>query len=395
MPQSQFHRRIEIFCSFLGRARLRGWFSWRPDELQLQIGHYPHLGASFLLFLDSGERILFIPELEPSVEQLADTQVLAYPWGDPACADPVLELNRCLEDILRTRRICRKQIGYCLTPGQSSLPGVFAEESPISHRQLALLTSGMSSSIPLENAFLDLYLLKTQEEIDKIRIANRVALRALNSWREALLPGATKAEVAARAEFAVQSQTDDGKIRTARAWAMVQSGSNTSNSGRLNRSSGRRLESGDLVLIEMATCVNGYWSDLTRTETVGCASAFASELLDAVSHAQQMVLRILEPGLPARVAYQTARRCLDQAGFTGYFTHPLGHHVGFRYHDPGFRLAENSPEILRPGMVLTIEPGAYLTDPRIGARIEDNVAIHPHTVEILSRTDGKETHETD
>lgn len=392
---SQFNHRIEIFSSFLNETRLRGWFSWRPDELLLQIGYYPHLGASFLLFLDNGERILFIPELEPFVDHLGDTQILTYPWGNLACADPILELYRCLEDTLRTRKISREQIGYCLAPGQSSLPAVFAEEAPISQRQLALLTCGMRNSIPLEDAFLYLYLLKTQEEIDNIRLANSVAQMAINTWREALVPGVTEAEVAARAEFAVQSQTGRGKIRAARAWAMVQSGTNTSNSGRFNRSSGRRLESGDLVLIEMATCVNGYWSDLTRTEPVGIASAFASDLLDAVSEAQQMVLRVLEPGLPARVAYETAKSCLDRAGFAGCFTHPLGHHVGFRYHDPGFRLAANSLEILRPGMVLTIEPGAYLQDRRIGARLEDNVAIHHQTVEILSRRARKDTYETD
>ena len=60
---------------------------------------------------------------------------------------------------------------------------------------------------------------------------------------------------------------------------MVQSGPNSADAGRFNRSTGRRLENGDLVLIELATCVNGYWSDLTRTAAVGSPKPEVEQIL--------------------------------------------------------------------------------------------------------------------
>jgi Xaa-Pro dipeptidase len=165
---------------------------------------------------------------------------------------------------------------------------------------------------------------------------------------------------------------------------MVQSGPNTALAGCFNRSSGRRIESGDLVLIELATCVNGYWSDLTRTETVGPVSAQAADLLAAVHMAQQAAIRMLRPGVSAREVDAAARESLDKAGFADYFTHATGHHVGFRYHDPGFAIAPDCNELLTRGMVVTIEPGAYIANRGMGARIEDNIVVTANGADILS-----------
>jgi Xaa-Pro dipeptidase len=165
---------------------------------------------------------------------------------------------------------------------------------------------------------------------------------------------------------------------------MVQSGANTACAGAFNRSSGKRIASGDLVLIELATCVNGYWSDLTRTEPVGSVSPQSADLLDAVRSSQQAALRLLRPGVAAREVDAAARQVLERAGLADYFTHATGHHVGFRYHDPGFAISPDSDGILTAGMVITIEPGAYLAPCSMGARIEDNLAVTVNGADILS-----------
>ena len=120
-----------------------------------------------------------------------------------------------------------------------------------------------------QSAFADLYLRKTIEEIQAIRLANQVANFGLKVFFENLTPGIPEADIAAAVESAIYRQIGRDGIFHSRAWAMVQSGPNSAHAGQFNRSTGRRLQDGDLVLIELATCVNGYWSDLTRTGTVG------------------------------------------------------------------------------------------------------------------------------
>jgi Xaa-Pro dipeptidase len=376
--------RSAIIREFLEQHELQGWLSWRPDELVLQLGHTSYWGMSFLLYLQSGERVLFAPELEPRTTIPDDIDLILYPWGRLGCTNPFDILFDKLNFELDKRHLPRHSVGIAGTPGRSSLPMLSAELPPIADHVLRKLSSGMAASAKLDDAFLALYQFKTDDEIEQIRIANHVALAGLNAWRASLSPGVTEAETAAIAEAAIHSQTGKPGIDSARGWAMVQSGSNTALAGCFNRSSGRRIETGDLVLIELATCVNGYWSDLTRTETIGPVSAQSADLLAAVRMAQQSSIRLLRPGVSAREVDAAARDALKQAGFADSFTHATGHHVGFRYHDPGFAIAPESNGLLTRGMVVTIEPGAYLANCGIGARIEDNISITANGAEILS-----------
>lgn len=376
--------RSGIIREFLERNDLQGWLSWRPDELVLQLGHTSYWGMSFLLSLQTGERILFAPELEPRNTIPDGIELILYPWGRLGGADPFAVLASKLNFELDKRRLPRHLIGMNASPGRSSLPIMAAEQPPIADQVLRKLTAGMATSALLDEAFLALYQIKTDQEIEQIRIANNVALAGLNAWRASLAPGITEAEAASIAEAAIHRMTGEPGIDYARAWAMVQSGSNTAFAGAFNRSSGKRIANGDQVLIELATCVNGYWSDLTRTETVGPVSAQSAELLAAVHSSQQAAIGLLRPGVSAREVDAAARQVLERAGLADYFTHATGHHVGFRYHDPGFAISPDSDGLLTAGMVITIEPGAYLTSCGMGARIEDNLAITINGADILS-----------
>lgn len=376
--------RSGIIREFLERNDLQGWLSWRPDELVLQLGHTSYWGMSFLLSLQTGERILFAPELEPRNTIPDGIELILYPWGRLGGADPFAVLASKLNFELDKRRLPRHLIGMNASPGRSSLPIMAAEQPPIADQVLRKLTAGMAASALLDEAFLALYQIKTDQEIEQIRIANNVALAGLNACRASLAPGITEAEAASIAEAAIHRMTGEPGIDYARAWAMVQSGSNTAFAGAFNRSSGKRIANGDQVLIELATCVNGYWSDLTRTETVGPVSAQSAELLAAVHSSQQAAIGLLRPGVSAREVDAAARQVLERAGLADYFTHATGHHVGFRYHDPGFAISPYSDGLLTAGMVITIEPGAYLAPCGMGARIEDNIAVTANGADILS-----------
>jgi Xaa-Pro aminopeptidase len=376
--------RSEIIRDFLKRHQLLGWLSWRPEELVLQLGYVPYCGLSFLLYFYDGDCVLFLPELDPQDTIPSNTIVITYPWGNLRCLDPFAILCEKLRTELKKRGIAESTIGVLGNSNRSSLPLVSAEQPPLPEKVLLELTRGMTVNAQLDSAFLTLFLLKTRIEVERIRLANKVAHIGLKAWLASLAPGTTEAEAAATCEAAIHRLIGQHGIVSARGWAMVQSGMNTTQSGRFNRSSGRRFESGDLVLIELATCVNGYWSDLTRTEPIGQVSGEISDILEAVRTAQQAAISHIKPGISARAVDAAARDTLFRAGLAESFTHITGHHVGFRYHDPGFAIGPNNSDPLSSGMVITIEPGAYVLERGAGARIEDNVAVTDNGFDILS-----------
>jgi Xaa-Pro aminopeptidase len=274
-----------------------------------------------------------------------------------------------------------------MNPGafRTSLPIQAAEQIPIPEDFAERLSALAAKRIP---DFANLYLRKTPEEVDAIRLANRVANIGLRAFFENSQPGATEAEVAAAVESIIYRQIGCDGIFHSRGWAMVQSGPNSADAGRFNRSTGRRLTNGDLVLIELATCVNGYWSDLTRTVAVGPAQAEAAEILEIVCDAQQAAIDAIRPGVTAGHVDAMARDKIAAHGLSSFFTHHTGHHVGFRYHDPGFLILPGESALLESGMVITIEPGVYIHERNAGARVEDNVLVTESGHEVLSRTGG-------
>lgn len=380
--------RIERMRGFLASQHLAGWLSWRPEELVLQLGHLSYWGLSVSLLLASGERILFAPELDPGDTVPEGVTLIRYPWGRMDCANPFEILQSLIDQELRRRGVKRNVIGTLRHAHRSSLPVMAAELPPFPPEAIEAISFGTVQKAAADAAFLSLYLHKTRDEIEKIRLTNRAALSGLDAWRAALQPGRTEAETAAAAETAVHALTGRTGIHHARAWAMVQSGPHTADGGRFNRSSGRHMEEGDLVFIEFVTCVNGYWSDLTRTVALGKASAEHEEVLSAVAEAQQAALQSMAPGVSAHTVDAAARAALARRGFAKNFTHATGHHTGFRYHDPGFAIAPGSSGRLEPGMIVTIEPGAYVPERHCGARLEDDVLLTPAGVEVLS---SKET----
>jgi Xaa-Pro aminopeptidase len=373
---------------------LRAWIAWRPDELLMLSGYFPFWGASLLICFADADPILFVPQIEPRDHLPGGLRVREYPWGDLKCADPYSVLVSLVGDELTKAGAKAEQVGMNPSAARTSLPIQAGEQIPFPEDfalklfALAAKTDGRSRA-----AFADLYLRKTSEEILAIRLANRVANIGLRVFLESLRTGMTEAEVAAAVESVIYRQIgSDGNedIFHSRAWAMVQSGPNSADAGRFNRSTGRRLENGDLVLIELATCVNGYWSDLSRTAAVGSAKPAVAPILDLAREAQQAAIDGVRPGVSAGEIDRLARDRIAAQGLSAFFTHHTGHHVGFRYHDPGFIVAPGESARLEPGMVITIEPGVYVPERGGGARIEDNVLVTESGHEVLSRIDGDE-----
>ena len=377
--------------SFLQQHDLRAWIAWRPDELLMLSGYFPYWGASLLIYFADAQPVLFVPQLEPRDHIPAELRVQEYPWGDLKCSDPYSVLVSAVSKELAKAGIESNRVGMNPSAARTSLPIQAAEQIPISEGfagQLSAITA--TPDVRSQAAYADLYLRKTEKEIEAVRLANRVANVGLQAFFANLHPGIAEAEVAATVESAIYRQIGCDGIFHSRGWAMVQSGPNSADAGRFNRSTGRRLENGDLVLIELATCVNGYWSDLTRTAAVGSPKTEAAHILTVARDAQQAAVDGVRPGAVAADIDSLARKKIAAAGLASFFTHHTGHHVGFRYHDPGFLILPGESARLEPGMVITIEPGVYVPERGAGARIEDNLLVTESGHEVLSRIAGNE-----
>lgn len=133
----------------------------------------------------------------------------------------------------------------------------------------------------------------------------------------------------------------------------------------------RVLGEGELVLMDMSAEFAHYASDITRTFPVsGRFSAEQRKIYDVVLKAQKAAFDRLRPGAYYEDLDKAARKVIEDAGYGDYFIHGLGHFVGLDVHDAG---AYQEP--LAQGMVITLEPGIYIPDRKIGVRIEDDVLV--------------------
>jgi Xaa-Pro aminopeptidase len=143
------------------------------------------------------------------------------------------------------------------------------------------------------------------------------------------------------------------------------------------RAGDRVLATGDLVVLDFGGMLDGYAVDLTRTVTVGRPSERQRRLLEQLIEAQAAGYAAVKVGKPATAVDDAARRVLEREGLGDAFSHGTGHGLGLEVHERprvGRWRAGQADEALEPGMVFTIEPGAYLPGWG-GARIEDDVVV--------------------
>jgi len=379
-------RRSEILQNFLAEQNLDGWIAWRPDEILMMTGHLTRWNVSVLLYPKDAQPVLFIPALEPRDHLPANAKIVEYPWGVLDCADPFSPLKEQVAAEMRAAQISPERVGMLHRSSRGTLSVLSAENSSLPADigdQFAAMIGPRSPHA--ETAFLGLFIYKTPEEIATIRLANRVALIGISAFEKASVPGAREIEIASAIETAIALQTDIGEVFYAKGWAMVQSGPNSAEGGMFNRSTGRVVESGDLVVLELATCVNGYWSDLTRTLAVGPLRPELQRVYDTALRANQAALQMVAPGAIAGAVDAAAREVIRREGLASFFTHHTGHHVGFRYHDPGFSIVPGSTAVLAPGMIVAIEPGIYVPELGGGARQEENVLVTESGRDVLSQ----------
>jgi Xaa-Pro aminopeptidase len=234
--------------------------------------------------------------------------------------------------------------------------------------------------VPLEDVMSNIRKVKDDHEIDLIRKSIGIAEEAFESIRTEIKVGQSENYLAGLLIAELRSRG----ASTTSFEPIVAAGANSSLP---HYRPGETLVQRDQpLLFDWGAIYQGYCSDLTRTFVVGRATPKIKEIYNVVLQAQLAAIKFLRPGVTTKQADRVARDVIDKAGYKDHFGHGLGHGIGRDIHELPTMRATGGEEELRPGMIVTVEPGIYVAGEG-GVRIEDDVLITHSGCEVLSSLD--------
>jgi len=217
---------------------------------------------------------------------------------------------------------------------------------------------------------------KDAPEIRKMRAAAALGCRLFENIFDALVPGATEAEVA----LALEYEAKKAGASEMSFPSIVASGPRSAMPH--GRASSARLPRRGFVTLDFGVVLDGYCSDMTRTVHMGPASSQERHVYEAVLEAQEAGVTAIRAGVTGDEVDEAARSVLRREKLDKWFTHSTGHGVGLEIHE-GPRIAAKQTQKLEAGMIVTIEPGVYIPG-KFGVRIEDMVLVTTKGAEILT-----------
>jgi Xaa-Pro aminopeptidase len=230
--------------------------------------------------------------------------------------------------------------------------------------------------VPTENLVEDLRRVKDAGEVARIRAACAIGDDALAELAPSLSGRPTEREFALRLELAMRERGASGTSFE----TIVASGPNGAKPHA--RPSDRRIEAGELVVLDFGCVVDGYCSDMTRTVSVGDPGPDARRLYAVVLESQAAGRAAVRGGAACIDVDRACREVIEAAGWGEAFLHGTGHGVGIEIHEAP-RVAATTSDTLASGYVVTVEPGVYLTGVG-GVRIEDTVVVTPDGADALT-----------
>jgi Xaa-Pro aminopeptidase len=231
--------------------------------------------------------------------------------------------------------------------------------------------------ISAEANLASLRMYKDRQEQLAMRKAVEIAQNALQATLPLIKIGMTERELAAELVIQIFKAGSDPELPFA---PIVSTGPDSANPHALPGD--RRLTPGDLLVIDWGSSYHSYFSDLTRTFTVGKANPKYQRIAQVVIEANAAGRAAAGPAEPASEVDRAARSIIEKAGFGEFFTHRTGHGLGRESHEAPYIRSDNA-QILESGMTFTIEPGIYLPEEN-GVRIEDDMLITENGAESLS-----------
>jgi len=218
--------------------------------------------------------------------------------------------------------------------------------------------------------------IKSAHEIDLMRLANKITLRAFENSLKSIREGMTDHELGATIA------SEHRKMGTSGSALVLFGAYSASPHGTV---APQKLKEGDVVLVDGGCSVQGYKSDITRTTVLGKPSSKQSQVWEIVHKAQAEALHEARPGVPCEAVDAAARKVISEAGFGPdykYFTHRVGHGIGLDGHEWTYLVRGNKTR-LETGMSFSDEPGIYIPG-EFGIRLEDVMVIGEGGAELLT-----------
>jgi Xaa-Pro aminopeptidase len=219
-------------------------------------------------------------------------------------------------------------------------------------------------------------MVKDADEVKCLRAAAILGASLFEQALQAIRPGVKETEVAAEMEYAARrAGAEEMSFPT-----IIAAGKRSAlPHGRASRAA---IPPRGFVVCDFGVILSGYCSDRTRTVHLGRPGAEDRSLYQAVQEAQQAAVDAVRTGVSVCEVDASARKVLHRNGLAKHFTHSTGHGVGLEIHEAP-RIASGQTEVLREGMVITIEPGVYIAS-RGGVRLEDVVVVTKRGCEVLA-----------
>jgi Xaa-Pro aminopeptidase len=351
-PKAELKARLNAFRAIMERRKISSALITTEENVRYLSGFTG--GDSALLITRNKKFILtdfrFIEESQKTAKGF---KIMLEPRG-------IMEKAAALAKKLRQRRLA-------VEPGNLRMVDV-----------KALRKFARGVRVVPENAMVgELRLFKSPWEVEQIEKGVRIQEVCFLALCKSLRNGISEREAAAYLRYLmVKAGADDQAFQV-----MFQIGSNSSLPH--GRPTERTLKGDAIILMDWGAKVNGYHSDLTRTFFIGRISPQLRHIHGLVLEAQRQAIERIAPGVDLADVDKAARDVISKAGFGKAFGHSTGHGVGLDIHEQP-SLSMRAKGVLQPGMVVTVEPGIYISGLG-GVRIEDDVLVTDKGYRVLSK----------
>jgi Xaa-Pro aminopeptidase len=353
-----------------------------PDNILYLTNYWCMKGYDAVVFPREGDPTLIA--LEP---QMADAERVSWtpdirPFAgyDPHDPRPPQDRARDLCLAVLKERGLEGRVGLELTQGVQAMDRMVGEPTVFSQSWFDAFRNGSGEVVDASGLLARARMVKTDQEIERMRLAHELATLGLEHINEHIVPGMRCSEVGAMFEGFVHSTGIgyQGQVEMARAFTLVWSGPGIRT---FTATGDRPVYEHEPTLMEIWVCTDGYWTDLTKNFCPGKLDARYDRLLDMLLGVYHEAIEFATAGAPLNELDLLIRAGLAKGGYPGQPSHPIAHGVGARAHEPPFAHQADA-FTLEKGMVLAIEPGAYWPEGG-GLRLEDNYLITEGAAERL------------
>ncbi|HET6623788.1 MAG TPA: Xaa-Pro peptidase family protein [Gaiellaceae bacterium] len=376
MPWPRDDAKLDRVRALMADRGLDALVARAPDNVLYLTGFWGMKGYDVCVFPREGDPTLICLEAsEEDAERTAwTTDVRLFAGYDPS--DPRPPLLRAL-DLAKEAASQYRTVGLELSLGTQAADRMVGEPTTFTAGWFGAF-EGAEDATPL---LAEARAIKTDQEIERVRLANEIAAAAMEHCKLVLEPGMSEAQIAAEWEGFVHGEGTgwEGKVDLALPFSLVWSGPGIKT---FTATTARPVVEGAPTLFEIWVCADGYWCDHTKNLVVGDLEPRYRELEAGLVGVYDAAVAFCRPGASLAELDRTVRQGIAALGFPGQPSHPICHGVGARAHEPPYAHQAGGGEIAE-GMVLAIEPGCYI-DGGGGLRVEDNFLVTATGAEKLS-----------